>query len=346
MVTRRGFTLIELLVVIAIIAILIGLLLPAVQKVREAAARTKCQNNVKQLALACHNYESAYGYVPSMGPEGEGVFVYLLPYIEQQAQYNNFSFRPPGSTAPTYNNWWQDPQNRPASTGLTTYPPPPAPATTYGGQGKFNTFLCPSADSPDTVVDVVIGNLAGTAGTHFPAAVQGPGFTRSSQPGATVLGRVNYAIAMGETRGQVLLRNSNPATGVNIKTPFDWKQKLGIVQISDGSSNTMFIAESAPGPYKDATGAILSTSMSGVWAHAYHCTQYGPPCTQSRPRADGQNGNCATVPGLVPNTPHTAIINLGMGDGAVRTYRPDAFDFLSWSYIAGVSDGTNETYGN
>ena len=98
---RHGFTLIELLVVIAIIAVLIGLLLPAVQKVREAAARTKCANNLKQIGLAAHNYETSMGYLPSgLDTQYVSTMVHLLPYVEQDAVYKNFSF------APTNRVWW------------------------------------------------------------------------------------------------------------------------------------------------------------------------------------------------------------------------------------------------
>src|SRR5437763_6025817 len=126
---RVGFTLIELLVVIAIIAVLIGLLLPAVQKVREAASRAKCQNNLKQLGLGLHAHHDALGGFPPGKQDGTNVPVhtwtpFVLPFIEQQNLYNRYDFTKNWDAAPNDVN----------GTGVI--------------QTRVVTFLCPSA--PDS----------------------------------------------------------------------------------------------------------------------------------------------------------------------------------------------------
>ncbi len=100
---RQGFTLIELLVVIAIIAVLIGLLLPAVQKVRESAANSQCKNNLKQIGLACQNYAGTFGRLPPGGTGGVAngsILVIILAYVEQANVYNQFDFTTQFNSAP------------------------------------------------------------------------------------------------------------------------------------------------------------------------------------------------------------------------------------------------------
>jgi len=170
---RKGFTLIELLVVIAIIAILIGLLLPAVQKVREAAARMKCSNNLKQIALAAHNYESAYKKFPPglNSVNWISALTHLLPYIEQENVYKlipSTELDPATSTTP----WWGS-----ISRGTN------APMIT-AARTKISTFLCPSdgPENPSTGVFIgltIAGNtLTGTynaiGGNAAPGNANGP----------------------------------------------------------------------------------------------------------------------------------------------------------------------------
>src|SRR5687767_3648841 len=147
----RGFTLIELLVVIAIIAVLIGLLLPAVQKVREAASRSTCQNQLKQIALAAHNYHDAKKGFPQgvahPGPTGRytSLFVELLPHLEQQALYERWdatnptaNFGGPTTTAATPVPLLVCPTMGIGTTG--SFGPITIGLTTYGGNGGRITF--------------------------------------------------------------------------------------------------------------------------------------------------------------------------------------------------------------
>ena len=146
---RAGFTLIELLVVIAIIAILIGLLLPAVQKVREAAARMSCQNNLKQLGIACHSFHDANEGWP-LGAElnvGSGWSAFLMPYIEQDSVFKGLTFREDGIA----NDQWAAPLP-----GIAGDPASANASVRNIGmcEIKFKMFRCPSTTLPEQYADI------------------------------------------------------------------------------------------------------------------------------------------------------------------------------------------------
>jgi prepilin-type N-terminal cleavage/methylation domain-containing protein/prepilin-type processing-associated H-X9-DG protein len=312
---RRAFTLIELLVTIAIIAILIGLLLPAVQRVREAAARTKCLNNLKQLALAAHNYEAANGRLPPgyLGPipneryfdpdrdniQHVGVLVYLLPYVEQVSLYQQL--RVDLRVDRTGPAWYTDAGNWAAA------------------QSRVAVFTCPSDDlygdpSLNGTVEAFhpfnfpcTGGMAvgGCDGTDFDSVALDP-----TDP--TVLGRTNYVGVAG-----LAGRGTHPVWR-RYEGLLTNRSQTALAQVPDGTANTLLFGEGLfglDGGKRVVHAAWMVGGTLSTWGGLPRTADYGAISFGSR---------------------HPGLVQFAFADGSVRGLRPgDSFiDWENWALAA------------
>jgi prepilin-type N-terminal cleavage/methylation domain-containing protein/prepilin-type processing-associated H-X9-DG protein len=366
---RNGFTLIELLVVIAIIAVLIGLLLPAVQKVREAANRMSCQNNLKQIVLANQSYHDSFlrfpvgcympyahdGYYPTQDitfPFGPNWAIYILPYIEQQNLYDTINVSAyPGTALPanlhnyaTYDRSWRAIRGQVIKTYL-------CPSDAYN-QVPYND---PSGIDAPPEVGWARGNYAGTAGfTDSDHTTDG----RNSQTNNPFDGSAGDGVVP-----------NNPANPPLSKGPIFFFSTTGkngsrIADITDGTSNTIMINEVRAG--------INALDSRGVWAMGHPGASlteagrnYNPTPNNKLDSPDGQTygdelQNCYKFwyygigardgMGCFPNTSgdqmnsatarslHTGGVNVGFADGGVRFIKND-IDQFTWCILQSKNDG-------
>ena len=311
---RRGFTLIELLVVIAIIATLIGLLLPAVQKVREAASRMSCTNNLKQIALAAHNFENAHGVLPpgtlfQLRPtdkydparnQGVGVLVHLLPYLEQGNVYQTLMSGVPGDYLAA-NKGYPD---------LSGYPGPWSAA-----QAKVKLFLCPS----DTAADVANATYAVLDGT---GALQMWGW---GDPYGQALGKTNYLGVSGF---------ADTVPGYELYTGLLANRsgvRLAQASAHDGLSNTLMFGEALG----DAEGLPRAYAWSWVYAGTLPAGFGAIPEPQ----------NPAGWAGF--GSRHPGACQFALGDGSVKRlpkYITGGYVFAQFVYLSGWRDGRALTW--
>jgi len=372
---RRGFTLIELLVVIAIIAVLIGLLLPAVQKVREAAARMSCSNNLKQMGLALHNYHDTNGILPSAGcadgkpfsggpwtlnGEGTNWSIYILPYIEQGNVFNKLTFN--GDSG------WTDDQNQTPAGGQTSSA---KNNVTLINSAGLKLYRCPSDPKPP-----LIRNDSHVVDSSGNETIQ---VNRNSY--VAIAGAVNDIDGSGQFRES---RNTDGSSWSQQFGVTSWGgviapdyQGIKITSITDGTSNTLVISEQSAqlqgiGPNNTIVNDEFSVTSTGgglfrghsngrnssgqVNAPSKGMDARGQTYTTIRYRINQKTGwPCSTTPNvgvcgggsgtwnseganvpLVSN--HSGGVNALYADGSVHFLR-DSMDLVTLARLATRDDG-------
>jgi len=316
--SRKGFTLIELLVVISIIAVLVGLLLPGVQKIRAAAARMTCQNNLKQMGLALANFDNTNGKLPAalihsgaltspqsykgyVGPEvsyktqgptplstrlvyNHSGFVALLPYIEQAPLFSNYDYS-------TMTTSWPTPLPAGASAG-------PAGTNAANVTGKYiKIYTCPSDDQP--------ADGTGLSNYLFNTA----GFDETSPP---------WDFTTKTTRGA-----------------FGNDGAVAIGRVMDGTSTTIAIGESTQLHYAASPATSPSPMWGGGGYGAVHGVISGAANTPNYPTGlCGTNKKCSGQSIFSSN--HGGITNFVFLDGSVRSLR-DTIDATTWIALGTVA---------
>ena len=335
---RIGFTLIELLVVIAIIAILIGLLLPAVQKVREAAARAKCSNNLKQMGLAAHNFESTYQTLPpgewtrstDGGSSRPSLGAVILGYLEQANKFNQFDF------------------TKDVQTGAVNFP---------AQAQDVPTFICPSETSSAAMVNttsaLTLGrtNYFGSIGAVADARLNsdsrgGVFFAPATKPGETPKGNPITAISDGTSNTAMFAevmraQTANSATPdytTNVNTSTD----LSVLPAAPLGQDGRVAGGCAGGTVTRLINYVgLQYYRGGINHNSFYSHTLPPNWNRNTSNPATQKYNCGDTSFRRTHTAassyHTGGVNVGMADGSIRFVR-DSVDFLAWQ-AAGTKAG-------